>query len=278
LNNSFDLLQWTYIKIKRMSVYLKMMAVTKWRFINTGTSNAAWNMAIDEMLLERCIDTPILRLYGWDPSVSVGRYAKVDDLISEVGFVRRISGGGILLHGSDLSYTLVIPRNLLQIDGIKESYRYLSRFILRVYEKLSLKSSFASDQSFSSYQSDICMAGKEAYDILFNGLKLGGHAQRHTRDVIFQHGSIPMDFDDALSQKLFGMDSHAFGITSLRQQGCEIDYGGLAEIVKHAFCQTFDISLYEQGLSLREENRAGELYENKYLNERWNLHGENIQA
>jgi len=255
-----------------------MITTKRWRLITTGICNAPWNMAVDEMLFESCTDTPILRLYGWNPSLSIGRYTKIDTPFSEIGLVRRISGGGILLHGNDLSYTLVIPRKLIQIEGVKECYRYLSRFIHHVYERLSLESSFASEQDYAAVQSDICMAGKEAYDIVVRGLKLGGHAQRHTRDIIYQHGSIPISFDDALSLKLFGIDSSGFGITSLLHQGCEIDYERLEDIVKHVFCETFDIVLYEEGLTLREENRAGELYENKYLNERWNLHGENIKA
>lgn len=251
-----------------------MMTITQWRFINTGICNAPWNMAVDEMLFKSCTDTPILRLYGWNPSLSIGRYSRVSEAVNGIEIVRRISGGGILLHGGDLSYSLVIPRSVLQIEGVKESYRYLSRFILRVYEKLSLHSSYASDQAYVTIRSDICMAGKEAYDIVFNGKKLGGHAQRHTRNAIFQHGSIPMAYDDALSVKLFGKESSHFGITSLRQQGCDIGYDELVDRVKEAFCETLNVSLFEEGMSLSEENRAKELYENKYLSERWNLYGE----
>ena len=74
--------------------------------------SAATNMAIDEALFEN-VKVPSLRLYRWDhPALSFGyfgRYADVSFYQSERELVRRWTGGGIVLHGDDLTYSIVIP-------------------------------------------------------------------------------------------------------------------------------------------------------------------------
>src|SRR5207248_2594295 len=71
------------------------------------------NMAVDEALLEHT-SIPALRFYEWQrPSISFGYFGKFDDVASHQSthdLVRRWTGGGIVFHGEDQTYTLVIPR------------------------------------------------------------------------------------------------------------------------------------------------------------------------
>src|SRR3954471_23023369 len=75
--------------------------------------SAAMNMAIDEALLELAT-SPTIRFYNWDhPALSFGYFGKFGDVAShsDRDCVRRWTGGGIVLHGEDLTYSLVIPSN-----------------------------------------------------------------------------------------------------------------------------------------------------------------------
>ncbi len=76
--------------------------------------SAAMNMAIDEALLESAA-APSIRFYRWEsPALSFGyfgRFADVADKASECDLVRRWTGGGIVFHGEDLTYSIVIPAN-----------------------------------------------------------------------------------------------------------------------------------------------------------------------
>lgn len=97
-----------------------MIIHNTWRLLDSGIKTAQSNMAIDEALLN-CFkegDMPIMRLYGWEHALSVGRYSTLWRSLNRhtvqkenIPCVRRMSGGGILVHGGDLSYSLIMPRD-----------------------------------------------------------------------------------------------------------------------------------------------------------------------
>src|ERR1700704_2242891 len=74
--------------------------------------SAAINMAIDEALLETA-EVPMIRFYQWDhPALSFGYFGKFTEVSAHStkrDLVRRWTGGGIVFHGNDLTYSLVIP-------------------------------------------------------------------------------------------------------------------------------------------------------------------------
>lgn len=257
-----------------------MVAPKTWRFIDTGYASAAWNMAVDEALLESYNknDLPILRLYGWEPSLSIGRFSKISQSIDKqelqnqrLPFVRRMTGGGVLVHGGDLSYTLVLPREFLDDKGVKESYRYLCRFLMLLYDRLGYKADFACDLNLELKGSEICLAGNEAYDIMINNQKMGGNAQRYTRHVLFQHGSIPIEMDKVRFKTFFIGDSGLERATSLRELGSSMEYEALTGLLRETFSEAFTAKTVTDTLSLSEEQRARELLRDKYTQQRWNI-------
>src|SRR6266699_4938387 len=76
--------------------------------------SAAVNMAIDEALLEAAT-VPLIRFYRWNsPALSFGYFGKFADVANhavERDLVRRWTGGGVVFHGDDLTYAIVIPQN-----------------------------------------------------------------------------------------------------------------------------------------------------------------------
>lgn len=258
-----------------------------WRLIDTGTGSAAWNMAVDEALLEGFgeNDLPILRLYGWENALSFGRFSKPRSCIDverveqqHLPCVRRLSGGGVLVHGGDLSYSIVLPRGVLKEKNVKENYRYLCRFLIRLYEKMGLKGEFAQDLGAEINHSDICLAGHEPYDILIGGKKMGGNAQRYTARTLFQHGTIPITLDDTLFEPFFREESGLKRSAALENLGVTVTRQALAEMAVESFCETFETTLLPGGLSAGEAQRARELLAQKYLNERWTFDGQQTMA
>ncbi len=260
-----------------------MVLIHNWRLIDTGHATAPWNMAVDEALLgEFCEnDLPIFRLYGWKPSLSFGRFSKpaqsVDLSLAEkrgVSCVRRITGGGILVHGGDLSYSIILPSSFAKERGIKGSYSFLCRFLIRLYEKLGLDAGFVTQFEKEEKESNICLAGSEAYDILIDGIKMGGNAQRHIKKAMLQHGSIPIYFDRQLLEPLFLEDSGLKEAASLHDLGIETDYDTLSALVVDTFCETFDARAMPDVLNNDEVKRAKELLKKRYMSERWTLDGQ----
>lgn len=266
---------------------MTMIKLNCWRIIDTGVGTAEWNMAVDEALLDgyKEGDLPILRLYGWEPSLSAGRFSNIRMSVDvqraeeiKVPLVRRLSGGGILVHGGDLSYTLILPRDWFMCTGVKESYHYLCGFLLRLYEKLGHHARFVRDSQCNEIKSDICLTGHEAYDIVINGEKMGGNAQRYTRNTLFQHGSIPMRLDEALFNPLFTGESGLERAATLERLGTFIEYEPLSLSVREAFCETFGVELLSESLRACEQERAKELLKDKYTQERWNYDGHTLYS
>lgn len=258
-----------------------MIAHRTWRLLHTNTGTAQWNLALDEALLASYGegDLPIIRLYGWENALSIGRFSNPSKSLHlknvqahTIQCVRRISGGGILVHGGDLSYTLIIPRNWLKDAGVKESYRYLCQFLINLYKKMGHTARFAADLDLSETKSDVCLAGIESYDLVIEGKKIGGNAQRYTNAAVFQHGSIPMRIDDTYFKPFFlgecGLDTTA----SLQRLGTVISYEKLCRLLQEAFCETFACTLVPDTLSAREEEKVSDLYANKYTQAHWNDH------
>ncbi len=260
-----------------------MVLIHNWRFIDTKIGSATWNMAVDEALLDEFCedDLPILRLYGWKPSLSFGRFCKpaqsVDLSLAKkrgVSCVRRITGGGILVHGGDLSYSIILPSSFAKERGVKGSYRFLLIFLIRLYEKLGLDAGFVTEFKKEEKESNICLAGSESYDILIDGMKMGGNAQRHTKKAMLQHGSIPIHFDRHLLEPLFLEDSGLNEAASLQDLGIDTNYDVLSALVVNTFCETFDTKAIPDVLNRDEVKRAKELLKYKYMSERWTLYGQ----
>ncbi|MGB7630634.1 MAG: lipoate--protein ligase family protein, partial [Candidatus Deferrimicrobium sp.] len=184
------------------------MSGTTWRLIDTGPLDGASNMAIDEALLDNFDpgkSTPVLRLYGWSPpALSLGRFQDAGEVLDldrcradGVSVVQRITGGGVIYHAEELTYAIVCaPHHLPGETTIKESYRFLTGFLLSFYRELGLPAAYAAevpeDTSRLGKRTPFCFAGRESYDILIDGRKIGGNAQRRLRRAVFQHGSIPL--------------------------------------------------------------------------------------
>lgn|SRR5215467_7415923 len=156
---------------------------------NIESRSAALNMAIDEALLETATE-PAIRFYRWDrPALSFGYFGKFDDVAnqeSERDIVRRWTGGGIVFHGNDLTYSIVIPAS---DPAFAESSR-------SIYEKThrAIRFALGSEAQLASIASpkisESCFANPVRADVLLNGRKVAGAAQRRTRRGLLQQGSI----------------------------------------------------------------------------------------
>ena len=257
-----------------------------WRLIDTGPLDGAANMAVDEALLA-CFDPensrPVLRLYGWEPpALSLGRFQVAREVLDpekcargKVPVVRRITGGGVIYHAEELTYSLVCaPHHIPPTASLKDTFRLLTSFLVRFYEKLGLAPRYAVDHfpagTRLGERAPFCFAGKESYDILVAGRKIGGNAQRRLRNAIFQHGSIPLANRAVHGAGFMREPPPAIGATA----GALGDFGvGLAPeelrgLMAEAFRETLTTSLVEESLTTDEERAAGSLAR-KHASAQW---------
>jgi lipoate-protein ligase A len=168
-------------------------------------------MSVDESLLLSAPEAgPALRLYEWRaPSVSLGlRQAeptwldRCDSLGVEV--VRRVTGGGAVLHAGDLTYSVVAPAGAPGLPSdLRGSYEWIRARLVAGLERAGLAAS-AARASKGADRLELCFAGATGYEIELEGEKLVGSAQRRTRRAFLQHGSIRIADDSALYRALTG--------------------------------------------------------------------------
>jgi lipoate-protein ligase A len=154
--------------------------------------DAPLNMAIDEALLQ-CATMPTLRVYGWrERAVSLGyfsRYAEAEPMAAGRAMVRRWTGGGLVEHGEDLTYTLIVPRDAAFFQHAPlESYRLIHEAIAEWLRGRGISGVVAPSSAEES--SGACFTAHVRYDIVDGNAKLAGAAQRRTRWGLLHQGSI----------------------------------------------------------------------------------------
>jgi lipoate-protein ligase A len=162
------------------------------------------NMAIDQALLESAA-APSIRFYLWEsPALSFGyfgRFADVADKASERDLVRRWTGGGMVFHGEDLTYSIVIPTGDPLLGKSSTSiyaaiHEALRTALIANGERAELAAvaavcgSIRNSATVTDRRYNDCFANPVRADVLLNGRKVAGAAQRRTRDGLLQQGSV----------------------------------------------------------------------------------------
>ncbi|MBN2830877.1 MAG: lipoate--protein ligase family protein [Candidatus Omnitrophica bacterium] len=231
-------------------------------------------MALDEKIFFCYLKDgiPVLRIYSWQsPSFTYGVSQKnpgqeinLSQCVKDgIHLAKRMTGGGILFHNDEITYSLTCSKEDIGEDkSVFVSYRNICAFLISFYKSLGLKPAFAIEAEgfndrFSAHP--LCSASREKYDIVINGKKIGGNAQKRNRDAIFQHGSIPISIDWGLVRKYVRyLPEEAFsGSTSLSEElkvlpSREILEQKLISVVK----DTFSIDFIEEEEPLHEAGLA----------------------
>lgn len=204
-----------------------------WLLLQSGPCPAAFNMALDEALLEAAprLGQPVLRFYGWiEPAATFGyfqKFAGVGRATLLRPLIRRPTGGGLVPHDADWTYSLTFPAGH-EWHGLRAeaSYRRVHEWIQTAFAKLSLETELAScckearPRPGSSRREEAqteasglkspggsdrpslltsaaavepagqCFAGYGRFDVLWQGRKMAGAAQRRTRTGLLIQGSI----------------------------------------------------------------------------------------
>jgi lipoyl(octanoyl) transferase len=159
-------------------------------------------MAVDEWLLETA-KLPVLRIYGWDGEwASVGYFGKIEEAkrsLSCGSWVRRLTGGGIVDHRADWTYTLVIPKSeaLANTRGA-ESYLAVHSAVSKALAAEGIRSSLSGgDQETGE---GLCFENPVTHDLVDqNQRKLAGAGQRRTSHGLMHQGSVAIPISGAMS-------------------------------------------------------------------------------
>jgi lipoate-protein ligase A len=152
-------------------------------------------MALDEVLLEAVpgLRKPVLRFYGWTgPAATFGYFQKFADVERATllrPLIRRPTGGGLVPHDADWTYSLTFPAgHEWYFLRAEESYRRAHEWIQSAFANMDIRTEVAPGCEKSTPGQ--CFLGHEKFDLLWQGRKIAGAAQRRTRAGLLIQGSV----------------------------------------------------------------------------------------
>jgi len=229
------------------------IAQKQWYLYIDSAHDPFYNMAMDEALLQDAenFNAPLIRIYDWDrPSVSIGYVQNYDAAPHDkYTVVRRPTGGGVVYHDNDLTYTAVVPADdpICKLNRI-DSYHVFHEAILQTLAGFGLNGSLSPDECGAVDRATMqCFTTPTRYDVVAEGKKYAGAAQRRTKSGILHQGSIDLTKLDC-DKKLF-----------TKKLLC-------------AFEKQFNMQFIDFKPNSDLEQRAIELAEEKYSTEDWNKH------
>lgn len=264
-----------------------------WRLIIHPPYSGAWNMAVDEAILESVaqkLHPPTLRLYDWHPySLSLGLaqpFSDVDTLsLAEKGWdiVRRPTGGRAILHADEITYSICAPDDDAHVSrSVLESYRILSTGLLKALQAFNIQadSKPKPPQDRQKNVNPVCFQSPSDYEITFQGKKLIGSAQARRLHGVLQHGAIPLFGDitriitvlnypteNARVEAKIQLQQYATNMVELL--GRKLAWQEAADALILGFQDALDIQFHQGNLSPEEKTTARQLYLEKYNNVQW---------
>jgi lipoate-protein ligase A len=168
------------------------------RLIIDPPGEGAWNMAVDEALLESAQndDVATLRFYSWRvPTLSLGYFQSHADrrlhpMSADCPVVRRASGGGAILHDRELTYSIALPHGHLLSLRAQGLYEAVHESLIEALAELGISATRFDGQRRSIDQPFLCFQRREHGDVVSGDDKIAGSAQRRQRGAVLQHGSI----------------------------------------------------------------------------------------
>jgi len=262
------------------------------RFIDSGSNTASRNMAIDGAVFSHQGETGFeytLRLYTWaPPAISIGYFQDLDQEVDlenckklGIDYVRRHTGGGAILHDTELTYSFTASTGGIISTDISESYKVICEAIIIGLKSLGIGAeNRKAGTSLRQRKSPVCFVEASNYDIIVKGKKIVGSAQRRIKNRLIQHGSILIDFDTKKMHSIF-KTSFPFrefhrgfvnDVTCLNKElRYSIDLNKLKQAVCLGFEKRFERQMKMEDLTIKERMLVEKLDKFQYDNPDWNI-------
>ncbi|MDC0935659.1 hypothetical protein OAS39_05190 [Pirellulales bacterium] len=187
------------------------------RLLVHGRSPGDWNMAVDKLLLDQAISTGVaaLRLYQWETAtLSLGYFQSIQQRAShsasrDAPAVRRLTGGGALVHDRELTYALALPAKHPLTREHRRLYEVVHGWFLAMLSDFGVAARLCGCDSdgqeceSSSTSPFLCFQRRSSFDLVVDGqpggatAKILGSAQRRRRGAVLQHGALLLAASDA---------------------------------------------------------------------------------
>ena len=177
-----------------------------------GPARGAWNMAVDEALMESARGGAVaLRLYGWEPGclsfgrnqTAHGRYDGARAAQRGIDVVRRPTGGRSVFHYRELTYSVTAPAN--EWGGLRDAYLKINRALAAGLRELGAPAAVVdAGKSGPTPRPTVraCFRDPLPGEVVADGRKLIGSAQWRDGEALLQHGSLLLHNDQSVVEDL----------------------------------------------------------------------------
>ena len=254
------------------------------RLLNMSANRAAMNMAVDEAVLlsQKEQPKPTLRFYTWSSAAfSFGYFQDIASAVDVaacradgIELVKRMTGGGTVVHGWDLTYTLILPRHTAE-KRVSEAYRCIGESLVKAFGKLDIPAAcHVRGPDTAQASQNICLTNPADYDVVCGGKKLAGVSVRRNRNGMLFQGYISLNMPPASILRHVSRDPETQQLlieksTAINTDGRSITENALIEAISETF--NVGIAFHSGKLSSAERAQAETLAETKYATMAWNF-------
>ena len=236
-----------------------------WRYSENPPLDGQANMRIDRLLLELCENSrqPLswLRLYRWAwPTISLGCHQESRGgaqpgawHLHSLPLVKRPTGGRAVFHGHDLTYAVASnDPELLSGRNISTSYQLIANALkaglarLGIPVLLTSRPTRRSTTRGANRDLRACFSSSSRHELVWQGRKLVGSAQRRLRRSFLQQGTIPLTIDYDRMSEVLGVNPKQLAgsmVSCSEAGGRSVSYRQLADALKEGFKDTFDVGM-----------------------------------
>ena len=247
------------------------MRIQSLRLLIDPPTAGAWNMAVDEALLESAIagGPATLRFYSWqEPTLSLGYFQAMADREQHAAsrgcpVVRRSSGGGAILHDRELTYSIALPLAAVRSSAAaNELYDTVHETLVEALAGLGVTAKlYRRDETECAARDGskvgepfLCFQRRACGDVLCGEAKICGSAQRRRRGALLQHGSV------LLARSRFAPELPGLA----EQSGKLIDLADLRNYWQATLAERLGGVLGQDKMTDREHQRAVTLVEERF--------------
>jgi len=256
----------------------------EWKLIvDKKPLSGSLNMAVDDFLFRSLSSEPqtFLRFYGWErPTVSLGYSQDIRKVVdveycqkNGIDIVRRMTGGKLVLHHKEVTYSLCSSDKEIFTSTLAESYRLISQALIWGFEKMGLKSYLADAPPNSYVRGNLpCFSYPARNEIEIEGRKIVGSAQKRTGSKFIQHGSIPLEEDERyLGPVSFLKKEESKGrMISLSQAlRKKVSFDWAVERLTSGISEFFKIKFRPKVFDAGEKEAISKIQKERYANKDW---------
>ena len=258
--------------------------VNEWKLIvDKKPLSGSLNMAVDDCIFRSLSSEPqtFLRFYRWErPTVSLGYSQNIKKVVDVeyckkqgIDIVRRMTGGKLVLHHKEVTYSLCSSDRETFTSKLLGSYRLISQALMQGFEKMGLKPCLADDPPSSYARGNLpCFSYPARNEIEVEGKKIVGSAQKRAGSKFIQHGSIPLEEDEGFlgPVSFLKREDSKWRMISLSQAlGKKVSFDWAVEHLAFGISEFFKINFKPKVFDAEEKEAISKIQKERYGNKDW---------